>query len=244
MYKLNDTLADITSRYKLLDVIGRGSYGTVQCAKRLKDNVLVSIKTVRHQNKDPSEIYFLNKLKNVEGVISLYEYRVCLDGYILIMKYFKTDLHDFWDKNLPLPKSTIKRVLFQIVEICTTLFGLNVYHGDLKMENIVIRPETLKIKLIDFGSAGYVNKKRKICGTKHYLPPEYHELRIYKPEKALVWSIGIILLELVTGESAENYILKSRSAKMFCNIIDQCLTIDYVKRIKLNELKNAIKDFQ
>ncbi|GFU25489.1 hypothetical protein NPIL_258981 [Nephila pilipes] len=244
MSKLKNTLADITSRYKLLDVIGSGSYGTVQCAKRLKDNALVSIKTVRKTHKDPSEIYFLNKLKNVEEVISLFEYRVCRDGYILIMEYFKTDLFDFWDKNFPLPKPTIKRILFQIVEICTTLFRLNVYHGDLKMENIVIRPETLKIKLIDFGSAGYINEKRKICGTKHYLPPEYHELRIYKPENALVWSIGIILLELVPGESAKDYTLSRRSAKMFCNVIDQCLTIDYVKRIKLNELKNAIKDFQ
>ncbi|GFS58414.1 hypothetical protein NPIL_420041 [Nephila pilipes] len=101
MSKLKNTLANITSRYKLSDDIGSCSYSTVQRAKRLKDNVLVSIKIIRKKHKDPSKIHFLNKLKNVEGVISLFEYRVCRDGYILIMEYFKTDLFDFSDKKFP-----------------------------------------------------------------------------------------------------------------------------------------------
>jgi len=46
-------------------------------------------------------------------------------------------------------------------------------HRDIKLENIIIDPETKIIKIIDFGFAVYSTKNLKLfCGTPTYMAPE------------------------------------------------------------------------
>ncbi len=94
-----------------------------------------------------------------------------------------------------------------ILEAISDIHGHNIIHNDLKPENIIyIR--TGKIKIVDFGISFQGDKTirlNKIKGTPKYIAPEI--LNIKKCDKRSdIYSLGIILYELLTGVSPfENY---------------------------------------
>lgn len=82
------------------------------------------------------------------------------------------------------------------------MHSLNLMHRDLKPENILIDPNTLHIKLIDFGFAAE-NKPYGI-NTNYMVTRWYRPLQIVLSlpydQKADVFSIGAMMLELYLGE--------------------------------------------
>lgn len=82
------------------------------------------------------------------------------------------------------------------------LHAHNIVHRDLKLENFLYeRQDTEHLKLIDFGFAKYhargSGKMSRSCGSLHYIAPEV--LRHSYDEKADVWSLGVIVYMLLTG---------------------------------------------
>ena len=80
-----------------------------------------------------------------------------------------------------------------------------IFHGDLKLENIVLSGDIYDIKLIDFGfSTKYVDensqviKVKKFCGSKFYCAPEILALKSYDGRKTDIFSLGVILFLLMT----------------------------------------------
>mmetsp|Transcript_29488 Transcript_29488/g.5330 ORF Transcript_29488/g.5330 Transcript_29488/m.5330 type:complete len:134 (+) Transcript_29488:179-580(+) len=74
----------------------------------------------------------------------------------------------------------------------------NIIYRDLKPENIMIDEYGFP-KLIDFGSAKIINGRTfTIIGTPHYMAPEIILGKGYS-QSADIWSMGIILYELVIG---------------------------------------------
>lgn len=65
------------------------------------------------------------------------------------------------------------------MRVCKAVFychSQGVIHKDIKMENIMIRPDG-SVKLIDFGYAELLPRAHsapvKFCGTPYYMPPEF-----------------------------------------------------------------------
>jgi calcium-dependent protein kinase len=82
------------------------------------------------------------------------------------------------------------------------LHAHNIVHRDLKLENFLYeRQDTEHLKLIDFGFAKYhergSTKMSRSCGSLHYIAPEV--LKHSYDEKADMWSIGVIVYMLLTG---------------------------------------------
>ena len=82
------------------------------------------------------------------------------------------------EKKGRLDENTSRRIFAQIVDTLYYLEKTNIVHRDIKLENIIINPITLKIKMIDFGFGKvfqhvYFQKKMDlICGTLEYMAPE------------------------------------------------------------------------
>ena len=77
-----------------------------------------------------------------------------------------------------------------------------IFHRDLKDENILLDPATLNVKLIDFGCAtDFCNDTiyTKLSGTPEFMPPEAIQTGSYNAENSTVWSLGIILFTLING---------------------------------------------
>ena len=76
-------------------------------------------------------------------------------------------------------------------------------HRDLKPENILI-DDTNVVKVSDFGTAGLVDPKLGISGlngTSYYLAPEVLDETKAYDQKCDIWSMGVILFVLLTGEA-------------------------------------------
>ena len=76
-------------------------------------------------------------------------------------------------------------------------------HRDLKLENILL-DKNENVKLVDFGFTreyeGKMSYLQTFCGTICYSAPEMLKGEKYAGEKVDVWSLGIILYSLLTGE--------------------------------------------
>ncbi|KAF6081674.1 hypothetical protein HJG60_008714 [Phyllostomus discolor] len=95
----------------------------------------------------------------------------------------------------------------------------NIVHRDLKPENILL-DDNLNIKVADFGlSRDFTNYKlTTVCGTFAYMAPEILERQVYDGPKADVWSLGVILYRMLTGdelfvEDSEAKVLKEIHSK-------------------------------
>jgi serine/threonine protein kinase len=91
------------------------------------------------------------------------------------------------------------------------LHGQGIVHRDLKLENILIDDRN-NVKLIDFGFSVCVGKDQKLkvfCGTPSYMAPEIVQKKDYSGFATDIWSLGIILYVLFSG----NYPFKGQNEK-------------------------------
>ena len=116
------------------------------------------------------------------------------------------DLFDFILKS-PEGKLDDEVTLDLIIQILETMKYLHndmkICHRDIKPENFLITIENSKpeIKLIDFGFATYIREDKKMndyLGTPAYTAPEMISREPYD-EKVDLWSIGILLFNMLTG---------------------------------------------
>ena len=106
------------------------------------------------------EIYVLNLLKNVPGVVPLLDVFMTLDGYVLVMEQPSPPVKDLREyltgKIFRITESQARDILRQVVEIMIRLHEAGVYHQDLKLENLLIETKTGRVHIIDFGAAQLV----------------------------------------------------------------------------------------
>ena len=75
-------------------------------------------------------------------------------------------------------------------------------HRDLKLDNILIDPQTRDIKIIDLGfsiEAGPNEKLNFYCGTPSYMDPDLARKAPYLGTAADVWACGVILFTMLTS---------------------------------------------
>ena len=83
----------------------------------------------------------------------------------------------------------------------------NVYHRDLKLDNIMLELEGMEIKelfLIDFGFSTKVQDPEKVsydfCGTPNYMAPELVQKNYSDLAKVDIWALGVILYKMIVGK--------------------------------------------
>jgi len=155
--------------------------------------------------KLPLEIVLLTEASKIKGVAPLHDWFVDPVKFIMVIekKAANVDLFDYIGEEGYLSETTAFRVMEQLVGILSDLSAMAILHADIKDENILIDRNTQKIQLIDFG-AGYFYKQEEtytdFLGTWVYSPPEWVLLGHYRAEPALMWSLGILLYDMVVGD--------------------------------------------
>lgn len=122
----------------------------------------------------------------------------------LMLEYIVgTDLLDYLNLNGCTEGSYLINNFYHILDALEYMHNLGIAHRDIKLENILLDVKNKSVKLIDFGQSFEFKKENEyiyandICGTEGYFPPEYYTSLEYMPDKADVWSCGIVLYNLI-----------------------------------------------
>ncbi|KAG7098517.1 hypothetical protein E1B28_000461 [Marasmius oreades] len=126
-------------------------------------------------------------------------------------KFNRRASHDLFEcieqsEHKRLTEDQARHVFMQIVDAVHYLDAQGVAHRDIKDENIVI-DGNLKVKLIDFGSATFVDPSEPrpyytlFYGTTAYASSEILLKKPYQAAPAEVWTLGVLLSYLLTGSS-------------------------------------------
>ncbi|KAI4145380.1 MAG: hypothetical protein L6R39_003821, partial [Caloplaca ligustica] len=113
------------------------------------------------------------------------------------------ELYNYLLRHGPIPAEKVQRIFTQLVGAVAYVHNMSCVHRDLKLENILL-DKNENVKLCDFGFTreyeGKMSYLQTFCGTVCYSAPEMLKGEKYAGEKVDVWSLGIILFALLTGE--------------------------------------------
>lgn len=90
----------------------------------------------------------------------------------------------------------------QLVEAAMDLQSENIFHQDIKLENILIEigADVPRLRLINFGISCFA-KKNTLCrtfyGTLAYIPPEWYQCWSYRAGSTTVWQLGVVLFDML-----------------------------------------------
>ncbi|KAF4981351.1 hypothetical protein FZEAL_2836 [Fusarium zealandicum] len=141
--------AELTEKYKIVRLLGQGTFGKVVEARDQKRNKAVAVKIIRSVQKyrDASriELRVLATLKanDEENRNRCIHLRDCFDyrGHIcIVMDLLDQSVFDFLKGNgfVPFPNSQIQSFARQLFTSVAFLHDLNLIHTDLKPENILL----------------------------------------------------------------------------------------------------------
>uniref|UniRef100_A0A0K0DLG6 Serine/threonine-protein kinase 1 n=1 Tax=Angiostrongylus cantonensis TaxID=6313 RepID=A0A0K0DLG6_ANGCA len=251
--------ANFKRQYKLGAELGRGGFGTVYCGFRIADNLTVACKYVTRTNVTewacldgrmvPLEIVLLMRCRGIPGVIQTIDWFERPDGYMIVMERPSpcTDLFDYISERGALTEDMARDYFRQVVDTVLACYHVSVVHRDIKDENLVVDMKNGVIKLIDFGSGAFHKDGpyTDFEGTRVYSPPEWIEESCYDGLEAAVWSLGILLFDMVCGdipfrkdsEICNGYLQWRNNISQECkDLIRQCLARDGCDRPSLEEI--------
>ncbi|GAA6033255.1 hypothetical protein JCM8097_003019 [Rhodosporidiobolus ruineniae] len=162
------------------------------------------------------------------------------------------DLFECIEAHSRFDERTARYVFAQVVEIIYALGQMGIVHRDLKDENLVI-DAAYRVKLIDFGSAVIFDprepppKYTRFHGTTSFASAEILRGEKYQAPSSEVWSLGVLLSILVTGECpfADAEAAKAgrisrpkvRLAPEVEHLLRKCLEVDVASRITISEIR-------
>jgi HEAT repeat protein/tRNA A-37 threonylcarbamoyl transferase component Bud32 len=202
----------IEGRYKYIDRIGRGAFGTVLL---MEDTVVDERLILKFLNPNVSqddevmkrfvhELRYSRKITH-KNVIRIYDFLFIQGNYAISMEYFPS--HTLGGEIVNEKPMELRRALGFGCDICTGMavaHQVGIVHRDLKPANLLINQEGL-LKIVDFGVAAaqregdtQLTKTGYVIGSPKYMAPE-QILGKKVDERADIYAVGVILYEMITG---------------------------------------------
>ncbi|KAA6371754.1 MAG: putative serine/threonine-protein kinase Nek5, partial [Streblomastix strix] len=196
--------------YEQIEELSSGAFGQIYLMNLIGTEIKCVIKKVGYTTEEQKkiadqEIEMLRRAESPYTVRLIETFKRDLDICIVLEYCSGGNLRDMIDNNLmQMPEreriQKSQKVVYQILMGLKHLHSLMIIHRDLKPENILFDEEG-NAKLSDFGLAQQIEECQdyvQAAGTKIYLPPEAHIFNKMLKQSD-IWSLGIIMIEMITG---------------------------------------------
>ncbi|KAI0764889.1 Pkinase-domain-containing protein [Fomes fomentarius] len=207
-------------RIRLVEELGEGAYGVVyrgvDASSKSGEPRQYAVKIL--EKADPRSHRWIFQQREVTAhqsvsdhpnIVKLYEVHQCQHFVYIVLEYCPgRDLfYALVDRHLYCYNDElVKSVILQILDALEYCHEHDVFHRDLKPDNVLTNEDGTKVKLADFGlcSTSPVSDSFR-CGSAGYMSPESfgcdHKLVPFSNAASDIWSVGVILTNLISGRS-------------------------------------------
>ncbi len=258
-----DDIRAALPQFEILECIGRGGMGVVYKARQPQLDRLVALKILLPGlEHDPGfaerfsrEARALAKLSH-PNIVAVHDFGESGGYFWLTMEYVDgVNLR----QAMQAARFTPAQALALIPELCAALqyaHDHGVLHRDIKPENILLDPKG-RVKVADFGIARIAGDERmdftltrtgSVLGSAAYVAPEQIERPHEVDHRADLYSLGVVLYEMLTGELPLGRFPapseKSASDPRLDEVVFRTLEKEREKRFQsADELKSGVGDF-
>jgi serine/threonine protein kinase len=200
------------NNYRIEVLIGSGGMGEVYLAEEALLGRKVAIKVLNPllTREEQFRQRFVNEARiqaNLQhpNIVGLYSFFEQDSTYFMALEYAEgITLKDLIARIGPIPEPRVKMILLQILNALQYAHAKGIIHRDIKPSNIMVDAND-NIKIMDFGIArimgdSHLTKTGLKVGTLFYMSPE----QIVTPKevdyKTDIYSTGIVLYEMLTGQ--------------------------------------------
>ncbi|KAJ2906179.1 hypothetical protein GGI21_004075, partial [Coemansia aciculifera] len=230
-FALGSDISDPTTgkQYRLLSVLGEGSYAVVYLARCNHDGAKYALKclsklglTARQLALQRTELEIHGSVCPHPHIVTLYAHFETRDWLFLVMERVSgPDLYDYITQHPAFNANQEERrfveatrLFEQMIDAVAHIHALKAYHRDLKPENFILGADG-NLKLTDFGLATRESLSTDFeCGSKPYMsyenrngglnpndPTVYGPREDYSPRLSDVWALGVLFLNLLFAQS-------------------------------------------
>jgi serine/threonine-protein kinase len=198
----------VAKRYRIIDVVGRGGMSIVYKAEDLELRETLALKLFTQPTNEEAIERFKQEIKLArqllhDNIIRVYDLGHALGARFLTMELLLgEDLHAKMTRGISLRDGCT--VLAQACDGLDVAHAVGVVHRDIKPENLFVT-NTNVVKVMDFGIAKQLRNQGltlagMVVGTPEYMAPEQAHGHMQVTPAADLYSIGIILYALATGQ--------------------------------------------
>ncbi|KAM9800959.1 serine/threonine-protein kinase PAK 4 isoform 1-T1 [Neosynchiropus ocellatus] len=186
--------------------IGEGSTGIVCIATVKTTGKLVAVKKMDLRKQQRRELLFnevvIMRDYHHENVVEMYNSYLVGDELWVVMEFLEggalTDIVTHTRMN----EEQIATVCLSVLKALSVLHTQGVIHRDIKSDSILLTHDG-RVKLSDFGFCAQVSKevqrRKSLVGTPYWMAPELIS-RLPYGQEVDIWSLGIMVIEMVDGE--------------------------------------------
>ena len=201
----------LDGRYEIQEIIGVGGMSVVYKAYDNVDDRIVAVKILKEEflNNDDFKRRFKNESKAIallshENIVKVYDVNFGEKLQYIVMEYIDgITLKEFINKQGSITWNDALFFMTQILRAVQHAHDKGIVHRDIKPQNIILLPNG-NLKVTDFGIARFSRSDTKTLteqaiGSVHYISPEQAKGE-YTDEKADIYSIGVVLYEMLSGK--------------------------------------------